>query len=370
MRQLELNGAVIHDDSDCYVIAEIGNNHQGEVEKCKQLFLAAKEAGADAVKLQKRDNRSLFTKSTYERPYMSENAFGATYGAHRDFLEFGRGEYVELREFAKEIGMTFFATAFDIPSADFLEELDMPAYKIASGDVRSLPLLRHVASFGKPMIISTGGATLEDVRRAYEAIKPINDKLAILQCTASYPCEPDRLNLRIIENFRREFPDVVIGISDHYNGIAMPLVAYMFGAKIVEKHLTLNRAWKGTDHAFSLTSNGFRRMVRDLKRARTAIGDGVKRVLPEEEAPINKMSKALVASRNLPAGHVVTQDDIAMKSPGDGLPPYQINTLIGSVLVVAMQEDEPFKMECLATPKSDGVERFRESVVSVAGTAR
>jgi N-acetylneuraminate synthase/sialic acid synthase len=189
MRRLELNGVVIDDDSDCYVIAEIGNNHQGEVKKCKQLFLAVKEAGADAVKLQKRDNRSLFTRAMYAQPYMSENAFGETYGAHREFLEFDRDEYVELCRFAKEIGLTFFATAFDVPSADFLEDLDMPAYKIASGDLKSLPLLRHVASFGKPIVLSTGGGTLEDVRRAYDAIRPINDKLAILQCTASYPCE-------------------------------------------------------------------------------------------------------------------------------------------------------------------------------------
>jgi sialic acid synthase len=352
-RGLRIDGFQIDDDSDCYVIAEIGNNHQGEIDKCKQLFVAAKEAGANAVKLQKRDNRALFTRAMYEQPYTSENAFAPTYGAHREYLEFGREEYVELIAFAKEIGITFFATAFDIPSADFLAELDMPAYKIASGDLKSIPLLRHVASFGKPIIVSTGGGTLEDIRRAHDAIMPINTQLALLQCTASYPCEPEHLNLRVIETLRREFPGVVIGLSSHENGISMPLLSFALGGRIVEKHLTLNRAWKGTDHAFSLAPDGFRRLVRDLRRCAAAMGDGQKCVFPEEEAPIKKMGKKLVAARDLPAGHVLTANDIAMKSPGDGLPPYEFDNLIGQELVCPVAMDEDLSFDQIATPRAE-----------------
>src|SRR5262247_3690090 len=168
----------IGDHTKCYVIAEIGHNHQGSLERARELFREAKFAGADAVKLQKRDNRGLYTRAAYNKPYDNENSFGATYGEHREFLEFGRHEYSELQAYARELGVDFFSTAFDLASADFLQTLDVPAYKIASGDLKSTPLLKHVARFGKPMIVSTGGALLEDVQRAYDAIMPINQQLS------------------------------------------------------------------------------------------------------------------------------------------------------------------------------------------------
>ena len=240
----------IGDESKCYVIAEIGHNHQGNLDKARELFREAKLAGAHAVKLQKRDNRGLYTRAAYNKPYDNENSFGSTYGEHREFLEFGLKEYRELQTFAAELGVDFFATAFDLASADFLRDLDVPAYKIASGDLKSTPLLRHVASFGKPVVISTGGAVVDDVQRAYDTIMPINPQLAILQCTAGYPAAFEELDLRVISAFRERFPGAVIGFSSHDNGIAMPVAAYMLGARIVEKHFTLNRASKGTDHAF------------------------------------------------------------------------------------------------------------------------
>ncbi|NEO49324.1 MAG: N-acetylneuraminate synthase, partial [Moorea sp. SIO4A3] len=269
-RRLTINGFEINDDSDCFVIAEIGNNHQGSLEKCKEMFRIAKECGANAVKLQKRDNRALYTKAAFDRPYDHENSFGLTYGEHREFLEFGAYEYQELKKYAEEVGITFFSTAFDIPSADFLGELDMPAYKIASGDLKSLPLIKHVAQFQKPMIVSTGAATLEDVQRVYDAIMPINPQLCILQCTASYPADFEELDLKVIETYRELFGDIVIGLSSHDNGIAMAVAAYVLGARVIEKHFTLNRAMKGTDHAFSLEPTGLRKMVRDLRRTRQA----------------------------------------------------------------------------------------------------
>ena len=155
----------IGDHTKCYVIAEIGHNHQGSLEKAREMFREAKLAGADAVKLQKRDNRGLYTKAAYDKPYDNENSFGATYGEHREFLEFGASQYRELQAYAKELGVDFFATAFDIASAEFLHDFDMPAYKLASGDLKSTPLLKFVAALGKPLIISTGGATIEDVQR-------------------------------------------------------------------------------------------------------------------------------------------------------------------------------------------------------------
>ena len=347
-RQLSIDGTTINDASDCYVIAEIGHNHQGDVEKCKELFRVAKSCGTNAVKLQKRDNRTLFTKEMYNSKYNSENAFGDTYGAHREFLEFGVDEYQELKRYAKELGITFFSTAFDVNSADFLARLDMPAYKIASGDLTNIPLLQHVARIGKPMVLSTGGGTAEDVRRAYEAVRPINSQIAILQCSAGYPPAWDELNLRVIETFRRDFPDVVVGLSSHDSGIAMALVGYVLGARIIEKHFTLNRAWKGTDHAFSLEHSGMEKLVRDLKRARIALGDGVKRRYESELKPLYKMAKKIVLARDLPKDHVLSLNDLAIRSPNDGMPPYEIEKLVGKRLKRAMPEEYSISLSDVA----------------------
>jgi N-acetylneuraminate synthase/sialic acid synthase len=177
-----------------------------------------------------------------------------------------------------------------------LAELDVPAYKFASGDIRNTPLLRHVAAFGKPMILSTGGAELADVDRAVEAILPLNDQLCVLQCTAAYPADTDDLNLNVITTLRERFPDLVIGLSDHQNGIAVALVAYMLGARVIEKHFTLNHAAKGTAMPFRSCRRNAEARSRPAARS-GALGDGIKRPLEIEEAPIRKMGKKLVAAR-------------------------------------------------------------------------
>lgn len=346
-RTLTVDGVEIGETSECYVIAEIGQNHMGSVETCKELFQAAKYCGVEAVKIQKRDNRSLYTSAFYNRSYEGEESFGPTYGQHREALEFGRDEYLELQAYAKELGLAFFATAFDFASADFLADLDVPAYKIASADLTNTPLLRHVAEIGKPMFVSTGGAVLEDVRRAYDVVAEINPQVAILQCTAGYPADWKELDLRVIETYRDCFPDAVIGFSSHDNGIAMPLVAYILGARVIEKHFTLNRAWKGGDQKFSLEPQGMRKLVRDLHRASVGLGDGTKKMYSSEIEPIRKMGKKIVAARDLPAGHVLQREDLALKSPGDGLPPYEVDRLVGRVLSHPVVEEMALTFELL-----------------------
>lgn len=346
-RTMRIEDRVIADDARCYVIAEIGHNHQGSVEKAKQLFDEAHRCGAAAVKLQKRDNRTLYTREAFNKPYDNENSFGATYGEHREALEFDKPQYQELQAYAAELGVTFFATAFDMASADFLADLEMPAYKIASADLTNTPLLRHVAQIGKPMILSTGAATIDDVRRGYDTVAQINPDVALLQCTAGYPAEWDELDLRVIGSFRDMFPEAVVGLSSHDNGIAMAVAGYVLGARIVEKHFTLNRAMRGTDHRFSLEPQGLRKMVRDLDRTQVALGDGLKKMYPSEVAPATKMSKKLVAARDLPAGHVITEQDVAMRSPGDGLPPYELDRMVGRALRHPVQEEGELHFELL-----------------------
>jgi N-acetylneuraminate synthase/sialic acid synthase len=351
-REMVIGKHVINDDSPAYVIAEIGHNHQGSLDTAKELFKQATACGASAVKLQKRDNFALYTKALYDRPYDNENSFGATYGEHREFLEFNEDQYVELQGVASELNVDFFATAFDFPSADLLEGIGVPAYKMASGDLRNTPLLTYVAKFGKPMIISTGGGTVDDVKRAHDAIMPINRQLCIMQCTAGYPAEFAELDLRVIATFRELFPDIVVGYSGHDNGIAMPVAAYVLGARVIEKHFTLNRAMKGTDHKFSLEPVGLRKMVRDLTRVRVALGDGKKKVYATERDPITKMGKKIVAARDLSVGHVLVEDDFALKSPGDGVPPYEIYTMIGKALKVHVRAEDAIKPDMLAAPGS------------------
>ena len=336
---------VSRDADDCFIIAEIGHNHGGSIDTCRQMFQAARYAGVSAVKLQKRSNASLYTREFYDSAYNSENAFGPTYGTHREALEFGETEYRELKALADELGLVFFATPFDFESVDFLDRLGVPCYKTASGDLTNIPLLRHIARTGKPMFVSTGGGTLDDVRRAHDAISAEGPPLAILHCTAEYPADHRDMNLRVIQTYAQEFPDAVIGLSDHDNGIAMALVAYVLGARVIEKHFTLNHASKGTDHAFSLEPEGMRKLVRDVRRAAIATGDGVKQVYEKERQAILKMGKKIVAARDLPAGHVLEPRDLAYKSPGDGLPPYMDERFIGRTLRNALRTDQALSLE-------------------------
>ena len=346
-RMLTIDGQQISDEDDCFLIAEIGCNHMGDIENAKKIISRAKDAGASAVKLQKRDNPSLFTKEMFDSPYVNENSFGDTYGLHRQALEFERDEYIELQRYAEDVGITLFATPFDFKSVEFLADLNVPAFKTASGDITNTPMLKHIAQIGKPMIVSTGGASMEDVERAYDAIAPINPNFCILQCTSAYPALTEDMNLKVIETYRERFPDTVIGLSDHQNGIAMALVGYMLGARVIEKHFTLNRSWKGTDQPFSLESEGLRKLVRDLQRTKEAMGDGVKRQLPKEETPLYKLAKKLVAARNMSAGHVLTVDDVAIKSPNDGLPPYELDNVLGKTLLRPLEEYENISFAAL-----------------------
>jgi sialic acid synthase len=254
-RELVINGTRIDDDSPPYVIAEIGHDHQGDVWKAKELFDRAKECDASAVKLQTRDNETLFTRDAFNRPYDNENSFGPTYGLHRQALELGPDELRELKVYAEQLGIDYFATPFDIASAELLEAIGVTFYKIASADLTNTPLLKHVARYGKPMLVSTGGGTMEDVDRAVNTVLAINSELCIMQCTAAYPADYDELDLGVIQRYRERYPECVIGYSGHDNSISMPVVAYMLGARVIEKHFTLNR-WMPPPEPFVVCGTG------------------------------------------------------------------------------------------------------------------
>ncbi len=344
MREIILNGKKVNDESDAYVIADISGNHGGSLELCKEMIESIQECGCDAVKLVKRTNRELYTDEYFNKPYDNPNSYGKTYGEHREALEFNWEQYCELKKFAFDLGITLFATPFDIPAADFLNELNMPIFKIASGDLTNIPLLKHVAGFDRPMIISTGGSRWEDIIRAEESLRE-GVKIAWLQCTAAYPAKIEQMQLRVIEEMREFFLSNVIGLSDHYGGILSGPIAYMFGARIFEKHFTFGHAMKGTDHAFSLKPDRMKRFVTDLRRTKWAMADSRKQPFPDEAEPIRKMAKAVYLNKDLDGGIIISRENLVLLSPADGIPPYELESLIGKRTLFDIRKHEPLKKE-------------------------
>tara|TARA_B100000989_G_scaffold291799_1_gene266778 strand:- start:3104 stop:4138 length:1035 start_codon:yes stop_codon:yes gene_type:complete len=328
-----------------FVIAEIGHNHQGSLKKAKDLILAAKYAGADAVKFQKRDNKLLYTKKFYNSPYVSENSYASTYGKHRDFLEFNFKQYKILKEYSKKLKIIFFATPFDFSSVDFLEKLNTPCYKIASGDLTNTVLQKYIAQKQKPVFLSTGGGTLKDIDRAVKNILKYNKKLVVLHCTASYPADVSDMNLNIITQLKKKYKNLIIGLSDHENGIDAASVAYMLGARVFEKHFTINRSWKGTDQSFSLEPIGLKKLVRNLNRIPILLGSSKKYFLKSEKNAVHKMSKSIVAKRFIKKNTKINFNHLDFKSPGGGLKPYEYLKVLNKKIKVDKQIDQEINLK-------------------------
>jgi len=340
MKELKINETVITEESPAYVVCEIGNNHSGDPVLCAEMIKVAKDCGADAVKLQMRDNKSLYTKTLYDAPYQNRNSYGKTYGEHREALELSDDDVESLQEIAKGREIDFFSTAFDIPSADKLIAMKMPAIKIASGGLTNTPLIEHCAKSGIPLIISTGGAGWSDIDLVYDMLKGY--PVAFLHCVATYPNKPEEVNLNVIPNMIEAY-DAVIGYSCHYNGIVMAEAAYMMGARIIEKHFTLNHTFKGTDHALSLEPTGFETLCHDLKRLHLAKGDGEKQVLEAEKGAIRKMAHSIYVSRDNMKGFGISEGDIELRIPADGIPAYMYNDIIGKTFTRDVNEGELLK---------------------------
>lgn len=338
----------ISDDDEPFIIAEIGHNHQGNIDTCKKMIDAAKHSGASAVKLQKRDNKTLFTEVAYNKPYENENSFGRTYGEHREFLEFNEEQYKELKIYAENLGLVFFATPFDIPSVFFLEKIGIPCYKIASAMITDTFLIETVAKTGKPVFLSTGACEMEDVDRAYEILDRYAVPVCLLHCIAAYPMmDYTEANMKVISELKTRYPNAVIGFSSHESGIVLPVVAYMLGARVIEKHFTLNRAMKGTDQKFSLEPAGMEKMVRDLNRVRQALGHGQKEIQSCELDAKKKLGKSIYARIPIKKGTVLTPDMIAFKCPAVGLHPYEVDKLLGRYVNKDLKKDELITMNCV-----------------------
>jgi len=290
MATVRIGNRLVGDDQPCYIVAEIGINHNGDIDVAKRLISVAVAAGCDAVKFQKRTVDVVYSAEELAKP--RENPFGATNGDLKYALEFEQDEYEEINAFCRSVKMTWFASPWDEGSVDFLEQFHIPVYKVASASLTDDHLLRHIRDTGKPIILSTGMSTYDEIDHAVSVLG--KEDLILMHATSTYPANYDELNLRAIPTMKTRY-GVPIGYSGHETGIPSSVCAAALGACCVERHITLDRAMWGSDQAASLEPNGITRLVRDIRLWESAKGDGIKRVY-EREMPIIKKLRRVGAS--------------------------------------------------------------------------
>ena len=334
-----------------YIIGEIGQNHNGSVDIAKLLTeLVARPIKEDdfgidlqpinAVKLTKRDLSEELSSSQMNRPYDNPNSFGKTYGAHRQFLELSDEAHFEVYKYAKSLGLDFVETLCAKGCLSMLRLFTPDRLKVASRDLTNLPLLEALAETRIPIILSTGMAGKKELDDALAVITKYHDNIAILHCVSQYPTEPDNLNLLTIRYLQKHYGQYTIGFSDHTIGIAAPIVAVGMGAKIIEKHITIDRGMKGTDQKGSLGPDGVRRMVRDIRLAEHWMGTEDLYIDRSVAASKVKLERSIASNKDLEVGHIITEDDIHMLSPGDGFKWSERTQLIGKTLKTAVPKNE------------------------------
>jgi N-acetylneuraminate synthase len=338
----------------CLIIAEAGVNHNGDVELAHRLIDEAKAAGADVVKFQAFRTDELVTPSSMKAQYQAETT-GAG-GSQSDMLralELSPQEHAGLKRHCDEADINYMCTPYDEASVDLLDELDVEAFKVASTDATNIPLLRYIATKGRPVILSSGMTTIDELDQAVEALVThgVEDKLIVLHCTAAYPAPKDESNLRVLSSIQQRY-ELPAGFSDHTQGIDVPVLAVAAGACVLEKHFTLDRGAVGPDHRASLEPDDLRRLVEHVRDAERVLGDGVK-VISEAEM-VNKavLQKGLVARRMIRAGQVIELSDVTSKRPATGLPPGAIDWVVGSVAVSDIGADTPITSDLLRKPSN------------------
>lgn len=333
----------------CFVIAEAGVNHNGDVALGKKLIDAAKDAGADAVKFQTFRAETLVSKGAPKAEYQKKTDPGSASQLEMiKRLELDEAAHRQLHEHAGRLGIAFLSTPFDEDSVDLLVDLDVGLLKIGSGELTNKPLLEHAARSGKPIILSTGMSTLQEVSEAVGWIQALSKApLTLLHCLSEYPAPAEQVNLRAMDTLSSAF-GLPVGYSDHTLGFDVAVAAVARGACVIEKHLTLDRTLPGPDHAASLEPAEFKAMTAAIRRVESALGNGVKAPAPCEQGTRFAARRGAVAARDLRAGHVLRREDIALKRPAAGVAPSQAESLIGRKIARAVSADEPLTWEALA----------------------
>jgi len=331
----------ISSGSDCFIIAEVGVNHNGDMQLARELVRAAASTGADAVKFQTFKSEYLVSKAAPKAEYQKKTSAAdeSQYEMLRR-LELSEEAHHELKELCRENGIIFLSTPFDDASVELLARLDVTAFKLSSGEVTNLPFLKNVASHGKPVILSTGMAYLDEVRAAVDAIKATgNDQLILLHCVSNYPADPADANLKAIQSLAEHF-SLPVGFSDHTPGIVVAPAAVALGACVIEKHLTLSCDLPGPDHRASLEPGDFKAMVQAIRTVESALGDGVKRPVQAELVNIPIGRKSLHWSKSLRSGSFVRPEDLSALRPGNGISPAELESLLNKRLARDVSQGE------------------------------
>lgn len=340
MPVIKIGDRLVGDGQPTYIIAEIGVNHNGILPLALELIDVAVEAGADAVKFQKRTLNSLYARKYLENANAGEKTLRYLLPILQR-VELPDDAFYKIVETCRKKEITFLASAFDPESADFLDQLEVPAYKVASADLTNLPLLDHLVKKGKPLILSTGMSRMEEVEMSVKFLKERGAEFALLHCNSTYPAAFEDINLRFMDQLRKF--GVPVGYSGHERGIAVSTVASALGAAIIERHITLDRTMDGPDHAASLEPHGFKKMVRDIRQVTEALGTGDEKFMSRGEI-LNRevLGKSLVATRDIQPGEKITPDMVAVKGPALGISAQRYPELIGKQAVREIAEDEPF----------------------------
>ena len=345
METLTIAERVIGTGQPPYIIAEIGANHNGNMVLCRELVDAAKESGADAVKLQSWSRNSLISQPEYERQAKRAAPNTLTLEQAIEKYHVSPEMHQEIGAYCREVGMTMFSSCFSLAEVDLLESIGAPAYKIASMDVNHLPLLKHVASKGKPVILSTGLASLGEIERALELIRNCAP-VALLHCVSIYPSPPHTVHLNNLGTLRAAF-DVQVGYSDHTLGIAVPLAAIALGATIIEKHFTLNKNMEGWDHAVSADPRELAQLVREGRDVVASLGSK-RRTLSVEQIEKRKVfRRRIVLRRALRSGELIRPEDVDYKRPGTGINPDELAYVVGRPVSRDMHAEDELEWEDL-----------------------
>lgn len=337
----KIGNKIVGDKYSCFIIAEAGVNHNGDINLAKKLVDTAKDAGVDAVKFQTFKSEKLVTGYAQMAKYQKDN-IGEEDSQFNMLkkLELTYEDFVELKKYCDEKEIIFMSTPFDVESANFLNSIGMKAFKISSGDLTNIPLLEHVAEFKKPIILSSGMAVLGEIEDAIICLKNKGvEDIAVLHCTSNYPAALETVNLRAMNTIKNSF-NIVGGYSDHTKGITIPIASAALGADIIEKHFTLDKNMEGPDHKASLEPVELKEMVKGIRETEISLGNGIKMFSGSEINTMQVARKSIVASRNIKKGEMIELKDLDYKRPGNGLSPKYYKELIGKKLMKDIEKDE------------------------------
>lgn len=345
---IRIGDQLIGEGHPVFVIAEAGVNHNGQVKLARKMIDVAKKAGTDAVKFQVFKVVATVTKTAGKAAYQRGGAGKESQYEMLKKLELTEDEFRQLAAYAKRKNIIFLASAFDRKSVNLLDELNVPAFKVPSGEITNFPLLRHIAKKEKPIILSTGMSTLQEVKEALEVLRRGGARdIVLLHCVSTYPAKVEEINLRAMETLKREFK-LPVGLSDHTLGTTVSIAAVVLGAAAIEKHFTLDRKLPGPDHKASLEPDELGEMVTRIREVEKALGDGIKRPTKSEDTIKKAVRRSVVAKVNIPVGVVITEEMLELKRPGTGLGPRYLEKVIGKRAKKDIMADELIALEKLA----------------------